>query len=153
MFWKESHFQILRKYWHTESEHDTAARIGVSRKACLQASYRLASSDADFLDTVKNREDDYLFEIIGDMRASVANFQGWSDDQVSLMRQLWHTDLDSRVSSLIGKQKKACVGLALRLRDRDQEFAEELRSREPVYRSIVARARRTNSSSARWGNK
>jgi len=152
MFWKENHFQILRKYWHTESEHDTAARVGVSRKACLQASYRLAAADSVFLTTVKNREDDYLFEIVGDMRASVGNFQGWSDDQVSLLRQLWHTDLDSRVSKIIGKQKKACVGMALRLRDRDPEFAAAIKSRELDYRVIANQARRENSSAARWSN-
>ena len=150
MLWTGCHLRILRQYWHIEQETITAERIGVSRKACYQAAARLRQRDAEFDRLCREREDDYQFLVIGNHRAIMGNFRGWSEEQQKAIWRFWHTMPDREAAAIIGKSHKACVGLGLRLKHRDPAFARLMAERQAAYEAIVEATRRRRAGESRW---
>ena len=148
--WTGADFRLLRQYWHTEQEHVTAERLGISRKACYMAASRLRQRDPEFDQICLDRDDDYQFLVIGNHRALIGNFRGWTEEQQDILWRLWHTMPDAEASNLIGKDKRACSALARRLRHRDNRFARLMNERQAEYDRLVEAARKAHAVQARW---
>lgn len=149
--WQARHFSVLRQYWHTESEVQTAQRLGVSRGACYNAAMRLEFVDAEFHRLCQERQEDYKFLIVGEQRVQQGLFRGWTPEQVQILWDHWHLEADAECARRIGKATKACRAIAARLCQRDPEFARLITTRDPEYAVEVAQRRVHNMRAARWG--